>query len=125
MLPKKARLSKKDISFVMRKPTAKLFSPHITIVFHTKETTSLPISAKHVVSFGIALSKKVFEGSVDMHRKRRVLYARIRENLAALTNDETYTYMIVVLPKKSFFDLTISEQRNLLQKMLHDIEKKV
>lgn len=123
MLPKSARLSKKDISFVLRKPTAKLFSPHITIVFHMKEATPSRQTRQDVASFGLALNKKLFINSVDMHRKRRVLYARIREALPSLAPSDSKRVLVVVIPKLSFFDLAPKEQTAVIEGLLGRIHQ--
>lgn len=116
MLPKGARLSKNDISFVLKKPTAKLFSPHLTLVMNTKETTQT------VVSFGIAFNKKLFVNSVDMHRKRRVLYARIREAKTFLALSDIPTQLfIVILPKASFFELKPTQQISELSELFKKV----
>ena len=104
MLPKKARLSSNQLSFTLRRPTAKLFSPHITLIYHAKEATP------SVVSFGVALPKRLFHNSVDMHRKRRIVYARIRESgLSRITSDSLL--FVVLIPKESFFQLSPLQQK--------------
>lgn len=105
MLPRLLRMSAGDVRFLFRQKYEKIHARHLSAhVFFLPE--------KPGPRFAVLLAKGSYANSVDMHRRRRLVYAGVASALAQQQKDGRLLpgMLCGLKPKESFFALTPTER---------------
>lgn len=113
MLPRLLRMSAGDVRFLFRQKYEKIHARHLSAhVFFLPE--------KPGPRFAVLLAKGSYANSVDMHRRRRLVYAGVASALALQQKDGRLLpgMLCGIKPKETFFALTPPEREAAMSDLL-------
>lgn len=116
MLQRPFRMSASDVRFLFRQKIQKIHAQHLSAHVFFLPEPGLP-------RFAPMLPKGSYKNSVDMHRRRRIVYAALAPTLAdRQKHGRLWPALFCALrPKDSFFALTLAEREATMAELLDKI----